>query len=555
MQREARRLTVQALSDQDFERLVHDLLVQERAQDGVKMQKLRAPDHGADSLVRRRAGAVEEVIQAKRFTVRPHWGQCEESLDSAAAAWNPPRMTFVFALDFTGGQQQEFDRRLVSRYPGIEVDAVTLTDLDHLLDAHPQVGPRYLGLGASGVQAAIERATRLGGQRLDSGLDLLARSEELGRFGDEMDSRFAYTQSSSSLECPRPQFDRLPYLSIEKTGERERVNVTVWAREGSGIELPEIVFNDDEAGREVLAQAREGLARGEAVTIRGGVRLMFSTAPKLVEDLVAEGWSAQAGTLRPSRPVELQVDVVGAAGPIQRHFALYAVPPRSGNHPCLASSGESLWFELGIEPLTEPQVALNFRCSVRPGGEFAQNAAAAAFALALVDAERITFRCSALFPDDGVSSDQGMGSEAQRPALTFLRDFHTDLAHIEKALDVSLELPNMLTRADVDVVGTVAETLRTGEGVATVGKAENVVQADHLSELQETVEGLVKRKRVTYTVLGRELDLGLAEYAIPPMRIIGIHAHGGTASAPARVEYAPADDDQARFRLIEGPDD
>ena len=268
---------------------------------------------------------------------------------------------------------------------------------------------------------------------------LLARSAELGRFGDEMDSRFAYTQSSSPLECPRPQFDQLPYISIEKTGERERVNVTVWAREGSGIELPEIAFNEDEAGREVLVQAREDLARGEAVTITDGVRLAFRTAPKLVEDLAAEGWAAQAGTLRPSRPVELQVDVAGAAGPVQRQFALCAVPPRSGNHPCLASSAESLWFELGIEPLTEPQVALNFTCSVRTDGNFAQNAAAAAFALALVDAERISFRCPALFPDDGVSTDQGMGSEAQRPELTFLRDFDTDLAHIETALDVSLE--------------------------------------------------------------------------------------------------------------------
>jgi len=61
MQREARRVAVQALSDQDFERLVHDLFVQERAQDGLKLRKLRAPDHGADSLALQRAGAVEEV--------------------------------------------------------------------------------------------------------------------------------------------------------------------------------------------------------------------------------------------------------------------------------------------------------------------------------------------------------------------------------------------------------------------------------------------------------------------------------------------------------------
>jgi len=60
MQREARRVAVQALSDQDFERL-HDLFVQERAQDGLTLRKLRAPDHGADSLALQRAGAVEEV--------------------------------------------------------------------------------------------------------------------------------------------------------------------------------------------------------------------------------------------------------------------------------------------------------------------------------------------------------------------------------------------------------------------------------------------------------------------------------------------------------------
>ncbi len=121
----------------------------------------------------------------------------------------------------------------------------------------------------------------------------------------------------------------------------------------------------------------------------------------------------------------------------------------------------------------------------------------------------------------------------------------------ENALGVALELPGELTRDDVDVIGTVAQILRTGEGTATVGGAEKIVQAEQLAQLEEVAEGVVKRKRVTYTVLGQELDLGLGEYTAPPMPLAGIHPHGRGPDAPARVEYAPADSDQARFRLID----
>ncbi len=51
MQRDFSRQAVQLLPDEQFERLVHELLVLERAGDDVTLRKLRKSDYGADSLV------------------------------------------------------------------------------------------------------------------------------------------------------------------------------------------------------------------------------------------------------------------------------------------------------------------------------------------------------------------------------------------------------------------------------------------------------------------------------------------------------------------------
>lgn len=553
MQRDLRRRAVQLIDAEHFERLVHELLVHARAEDGVKLRKLRPSDYGADTLVLR-AGRVEEVIQAKRFTVRPHWGQCEESIDRAVGAWQPSRVTFVFALDFTGDQQNAFNRRIAARYPDVDVDALTLSDIERLLDTHPQVGPRFLGPDARDSRETVERAIRLGGARLDTGEDLLARSEELGRSGDELDPDFVYHQSSAPIEVPESQFEQLPYLSFEKVNERTRVQVSAWAREEDEVGAPWISFGDDSDGREALVRVREGLARGEAVTLTSGFQLSFPDAPRLLKELVADGWTAQAGIIRPGEPVDLEIEAVTPSETVRRSFSLYPVPPKAGGNPSLASSDSALWVELTLEPLEEPQVALHFNAGTRFGTDFSDNAAAAAFMVALIESDHLTFRSHALLPAGEASTSQTLGDEQRRAELALSRDLYGDLALIEKALDVHLDPPQRLSREDLDVIGTVAEILRTGAGTATVGELTNVVPADELARLPELVEGMTRRRRVTYSVLGQDLDLGLAEYAIPPMRIASVRPLGPAPDAAAGVEYRPADTDQAPFHLIDEAD-
>ncbi len=468
MQRDLRRQAVQLLSDERFERLVHELLVLERAGNDVTLRKLRKPDYGADSLVLKRAGLVEEVIQAKRFTEAPHWPQCEESIDRAVNAWRPPRVTFVFALDFTGNHQKAFDTRIAGRHPEIEVEGLTLTDVERLLDTHPQVGPRFLGSVARDLEDAAERAIRLGGARLETGQDLLARSEEVGRSGDELDPHFVYHQSSGPIEVPRSRFEQLPYLSLEVLNERTRVEVSAWAREESDVSLPWISFSDDEDGREALRLAREGLARGDAVTLTSGFRLSFPQAPVLIKEVLADGWSASAGTVRPGEPTDIEVEVVTPAGTQERSFPLYPIPPRSGSYSCLASLRRALWLELNLEPLEEPQLAMHVSTGPRFGMDFAENAAAAAFMVALLESESITFRSEALLPPGGVSTSMSLGDEKRRRELTLYRDVYGDLALIEKALDVHLDLPEQVSprrsRCDRDGGRDPSHGCRDGNG-------------------------------------------------------------------------------------------
>ncbi len=259
-----------------------------------------------------------------------------------------------------------------------------------------------------------------------------------------------------------------------------------------------------------------------------------------IKEVLADGWSANAGTVRPGEPTDIEVEVVTPAGTQERSFPLYPIPPRSGSYPCLASLHRALWLELNLEPLEEPQLAMHVSTGPRFGMDFAENAAAAAFMVALLESERITFRSEALLPPGGVSTSMSLGDEKRRRELTLYRDVYGDLALIEKALDVHLDLPEQVSREDLDVIGTVAEILRTGAGTATVSELANVVPADELARLPELVEGLIRRQRPTYTLFGQRLDLGPAEYLLPPMRMTNVRPLGATPDAAARVEYAPA---------------
>jgi len=133
------------------------------------------------------------------------------------------------------------------------------------------------------------------------------------------------------------------------------------------------------------------------VTLTSGFQLSFPQAPVLLKEVLADGWTANAGTVRPGEPVDLEVEIVTSAGTQERSFPLYPIPPRSGSYPCLASLHSAIWLELNLEPIEEPQLAMHVSAGPRFGTDFAENAAAAAFMVALMESEPSPFaprRCS-----------------------------------------------------------------------------------------------------------------------------------------------------------------
>jgi hypothetical protein len=210
--RKARRRLLRALDHEAFELLVHELLVAEHKDEATALRKLRPPDGGADSLTLCWEGQPAEVIQAKHSPDRPpDWVDWEHSLDAAVENWAPSRVTFACSNDFTGPQLRTFAERLGGRHRGVCVEALTLTDLERLLDDHPHIAPRFLGPEAGDLRRAVERAAKLGGAELETSTDLIARAGELADFADEQDPRFEYEQT---LGRRAPRWEELPYMTV-----------------------------------------------------------------------------------------------------------------------------------------------------------------------------------------------------------------------------------------------------------------------------------------------------------------------------------------------------
>src|SRR4051794_17323772 len=117
------------------------------------------------------------------------------------------------------------------------------------------------------------------------------------------------------------------------------------------------------------------------------------------------------------------------------------------------------------------------------------------------------------------------------------RNSYADLAFIQEQLGIELTQPQQMTMDDIHAVGTAAEVLRTGEGTATFGQAERLVQKPseiprQPDELRE--QGSVRRM-VSYPIFGHEVKLGLADYELPPVKVVNVVPYGTTPDAPARV--------------------
>jgi len=75
------------------------------------------------------------------------------------------------------------------------------------------------------------------------------------------------------------------------------------------------------------------------------------------------------------------------------------------------------------------------------------------------------------------------------------------------------------------------------------------------SEIPRQPEELHKqgavRRMVSYPIFGQEVELGLADYELPRVKVVDIAPYGTTPDAPARVVLEAEGDGMTRFRLVD----
>lgn len=519
------RARIAALSPDRFEQLVYVLA----HRDDPHVERLQHPDGGADTILPRGDGTAERVWQAKRYPKQINWGECEKSLADAISVWKPGRVTFVFPRDLSKTPRKAFDTRLVAHPEAVvarkvEVDHWNLSRILEILGRHRDLGHRFWPDLESQADK-LDRVIKAGG-KLETGEDLVDRAKALADFA-ERDETFRTQFTIGGPDSETPNFENLPYMALEIRGERTRLHIATWVRDGAEVARPTIAFNEDEKGQAARMAAVRKLAVGETATVAEGFSVAVVQPDVLTE--LTKGATLGPGSfaLVPGDPLTvcLEIDVDGKT--LSYLLPLRPVPPPPGaNAGWAAFIGRTL-VGLNFTLLKKPAI----RAAVSLSGQLDGNAAERAEVTTLVHGfyshEAIRIRSEVLFPggDNVISGGFERFGEPSFPGDTaLLRDFFVNVAYIEEQLGIEIPLPPMMSAEDFDAAATIAEVLRTGEGTATFSAIDATVANP------AAVPGLVAQfeaqgstiETVTYQLLGKTISLGPGEYPVPPLKLIAL---------------------------------
>ncbi|HEV3070083.1 MAG TPA: restriction endonuclease [Solirubrobacteraceae bacterium] len=552
-QEEVLRRQIAVMSPDRFEQLTFELAHRENP----AVRRIAAPDGGADTVLPRSDGSASEVWQAKRYADEINWAECEKSLETAITRWRPCTITFVFARDLSAPLEQSFQTRLVehsmAREHAVRVTQWNLSELIRRFNQHEDIRVRFFGSEQETVLEALDQTIKAGGL-LTSSEDLVKRAETLSEWAEKRDRDFTHSVTSSGLSAPAPNWDRLPYMSVEIQGTRTRVNIAAWPREGASVEQPVFAFTNDKAGQDAREQAVAHLARGEPATVTEGAQV-HAQAPEVMRGLLPSGEpGAGEFTLLPSEPISLEVEATTDDGIVSRSIPLYTVPPPPGAAAAFAGYSGLVLAQITIRLLDEPQVSLGVLLSARFGQAMRANADAARLLNTFYSHRDLVLRSESLFPSGEAhgpfSQDHGI-SEERLAQLRMLGEFFDAFVFVTERLGVELPIPDAVTAEDTDIFLTAANILRTGKGTATFTQISGMVESPtEIPGLPERLRGQGPyRRMVTYNVFGQDLVLGLGEYEIPPLRIVAIIPYGDSPTAPARVVLEADGDSEMEFRL------
>jgi hypothetical protein len=535
-----------------FEQLVFELA----HRDDPEVRRLQHPDGGADTVKPTGDDTASVVWQAKRYAGPIKWPECEKSLERSIERWTPSRVIFAFPRDLSERYETTFHTRLVKpgADKGVEVGLWNQSELVRRLADAPDLKTRFFGREQEASLEKLDRVIKTGG-KLEDAEDLVERARTLSEYAESRDPDFTYSIASSGPQAPAPtSWEEVPYVEMTATGPSGRVKVTAWPREGATVEPAGYWFTPDEAGENARREAVRSWARGEDAVITGGAQLRIQF-PDAMKELLEDPSLLEGGTLRmsPGPAFQAEVRVRGADGEVVREFEMRPVPPRHGAYGALAGWAGVVLVEVNFVVEDEKHASGNITFSPEFGEDFREAAEGAALVHAFCTHEEFSFRSDLLFPNGigGLSEERPPRDQCEE--MEWRYRLYSDVALLEEQLGIDLSFPDEVEVDDLNAIGTAADVLRAGEGSATFEQAEGMVQnpAD-IPKLPDDFRRLaVRRRMVTYPIFGREVEVGLADYELPPLKVVDIIPYGQTPNSPARVVLAPEGDGQMRFRLVD----
>jgi hypothetical protein len=445
--------------------------------------------------------------------------------------------------------------RKSARDENVEVNYWNQSELVRRLEQNPDLKPVFFGPEQDPMLVKLDRLVKSGG-KLETGEDLVERARTLSEFAQRRDVDFDCRITSGPPTAPAPKWDELPFMTPFIGDERTEVQVSAFVREGADVPLPTLRFVDTEQGRQARSEAVRSLARGEKALVTGGARLAIH-APQVMRDLTGNQSAVSSGPveLQPGEPVALELEVETEEGTVHRQLEMRPVPPRPGVAAAFAGYTGSMLLELGFVPLAAPTIRANISFSVRFGQSAAANAEAAQLLYAFYTHTAVTLRNDLFWPDAGElrGHHPELHEMKELADMEWRRRLYANVAVLEERLGVALPEPTRLTMDDINGAATAAGVLRTGGGTHTFRRAEVVVEeVGDISALWEaSIPAGLMRRMVTYTIFGREVALGEADYELPLLKAEVI-AVGEPPHSSARVVFEPtAPATELRFRLVD----
>jgi hypothetical protein len=387
-------MRIQALEPKEFEDLVFDLVRVENS----SANALTPPDGGADVLASAAGGSRGRVWQAKRHVGRIKFAECEKSLHTAIANYDPESVVFVFGKNLTKREERAFEERL--RQPGaqagVDVSYWGLSAVRARLQDNPKLRVRHL---SHDQQTLLDI---LATQR--SGATALERTFGLRDLLTAEDPAYEYRVEMLTTEFPERRVKPTDRVTLLATDGEQHVRLAANPRDPNAGPVLKWGFTDDEAGQLARQEALLAVARGdEEVAVETGFAADLTAAPKIMQESVGmttPDSRRMRVVFKPGPAIPLSIAVIKEGVEVsRRELSVYSFPPSGAFTHCYVGLDGGFMPFLGFRVVDrDPRVNMALAPMLELGDNARENAMATRFNLDLVGADDVRL-AGPLFPE------------------------------------------------------------------------------------------------------------------------------------------------------------